>query len=123
MGEALLQVWDAQRGEVADIPITWSRGYDVDAKVKVPKRFESVWGEATKLVKKDALESGDGKVTPYPTIPWIEVTTNKLGSSASGAYAVAVEIFGPSASGWRIPPPYPKPTPSQRTKEEPGRAQ
>ena len=105
---ALLQVWDADLDRVVDIEITWDLGYDEDARAKIPTRYRSLWRAASTLVRGDAMKSSEGMVTPYATLSSNAVEASKLGSTATGIFAVAREIFGDIGTGWRIPPPYPE---------------
>jgi len=101
VSRATLAVWDGE--EVHDLEVRWTRGYDVDAKIRIPRKLAATWREATRLIKRDH-QDGD-PVQPYPTLE-VGVPASKLGSTATGFYAVATEAWGRSAA-WRVAPPYP----------------
>lgn len=99
MGLAVLSIWDGTKA--VDIEIEWKKGYDEDAKLKVPVRFRGAWKEAAEILRSD----GD-TIAPYANLP-IEIPTKNINKSATGAYAIAQEIWG-REMGWRVWPPYPE---------------
>ena len=107
MGEAVLAIWTGEG--VSEVEVSWE-GSDPDAgaKVKVPTRMKAAWTEGLRQVRRTARAAGS--VRPYPTLP-VAVTADNAATSASGAYAVAAEVWGERAVGWRVPPSYTLPDP------------
>jgi len=102
-GRALLQAWDRSRGAVVDLEITWEKGHDVDARVRVPTRFLKVWKQAVASLRQDHRDGSP--IEPYPSLP-ISVPIELVTKSATGIYAISKSVWG--EVGWRVPPPFPQ---------------
>jgi len=103
-GEALLSIYDPSSRRVIDLPVTWKKGFDTDARIQIPKRLGKDWKDAIKLLRRQMKRTGEG-IAPFPTLP-IEVDSVSLTKSASGFFIIAREIW--RGVGWREAPPYPK---------------
>ena len=105
---AVLSVWDSSRGgEVVDLEVTWSVGFDEDARISIPVRLKSTWEAGVEALRGAPIE-------PYPGLP-IRAESNHINRSATAFYGVALYIWG-SGAGWRVWPPYPE----SETKADPG---
>jgi len=114
MGKAVLSVWDEVAGAVQDFPVTWENSPRTDAKIKMPKRYESLWKQALSFLRRDHK---DGVVVPYPTVD-LEVPISSINKNAHGFFALAVEVFGVTEVGWRLAPPMPDPVDSDPEVEQ-----
>ncbi len=101
-GEAILSWWDSVREIPVEIPIRWNKGYDVDARYRIPGTYKEEWEIGVRQLRADHW---DGEaVDPYPTLP-IQVPIKDLTKTATGAFAIALVVF--DQVGWRVRPPYP----------------
>jgi len=109
--KAVLAVWDRDR--VVEIEVTWNKGYDVDASIKVPARFKPVWKAAVEFLREE--RGPRDTISPYGGLSQIAVLSRDLNKTATGAFAVASAIW-PNA-GWKVRPPYPEvEDPSEKVK-------
>ena len=100
----MLAIWDPKRERAIDLEVQWERGHDVDAKIKIPKRYEARWRAVVRAIRRDH-RGGRGSIRPYSSLP-ISVDVSKLLKSTTGFYAIASELF--RGIGWRVPPPFPE---------------
>lgn len=116
-GSATLSVWNPDSREVVDIEITWSKGYDEDARMKIPKAFKAIWDLAKKQIEWDSFPSVVG-LDPEPVAPYrglgVSVPLDKLTTSATGAYAILSRGL---PVNWKVPPPYPVEAASEKEEQ------
>ena len=103
MGRAILRL--KRKGRRYDLPIEWRTGYDTDASVVVPPELRPEWVTAEQWAQ-FRLRS-QSKLAPYPTLPF-SVSADQLNRSATGFYAIAIEMVEWDVR-WIVPPPYPQP--------------
>jgi len=108
-----MSLWDPELQEVVELKVTWKKGYDQDAKIRVPSRYRELWKRAVKALRWDK-EDGRPKrdhepIAPYDALPW-SVPVDRLEKSATGFFAImdsALAAWPGASVGWKVPPPYP----------------